>query len=132
MIGAVPLARRNLTRQRLRFALSAAGVGLALLLVSPDRLRWAALIGGAAIATGEIAKKAALTDLIGKLKQSGGTCHLIGLVSPGGVHSHQDHAVALAKILTDAGVATVLHALTDGRDTPPQAAAALHRQTKAD
>ena len=77
---------------------------------------------GSAIASGEIAKKPALTDLIGKLKKSGGTCHLIGLVSPGGVHSHQDHAVALAKILTNAGVPAVLHALTDGRDTPPQSA----------
>src|SRR5262249_2007934 len=55
-------------------------------------------------------------------KGSGGTCHLIGLVSPGGVHSHQDHAVALAKILDGAGVRTVVHAITDGRDTPPQAA----------
>ncbi len=75
-----------------------------------------------AIASGEIARAPALVDLIGKLKASGGTCHLIGLVSPGGVHSHQDHAVALAKILTDAGVPTLVHALTDGRDTPPQSA----------
>ncbi len=78
---------------------------------------------GNAVASGEIARAPALTDLIKTLKQSGGTCHLIGLVSPGGVHSHQDHAVALAKILTDAGVPTLLHAITDGRDTPPQAAA---------
>src|ERR1700759_5394505 len=53
---------------------------------------------GDAIASGEIAKEPALTGLIAALKKSGGTCHLIGLVSPGGVHSHQDHAVALAKI----------------------------------
>ena len=78
---------------------------------------------GEAIANGEIKKAPALTGLIDKLKHSGGTCHLIGLVSPGGVHSHQDHAVALAKILTDAGVPAVIHALTDGRDTPPQSAA---------
>jgi 2,3-bisphosphoglycerate-independent phosphoglycerate mutase len=75
-----------------------------------------------AIASGEIAKAPVLTELIGKLKSSGGTCHLIGLVSPGGVHSHQDHAAALAKILADAGVPTMLHAFTDGRDTPPQSA----------
>ncbi len=86
---------------------------------------------GDAIASGEIAKKPVLTDLIAKLKKSGGTCHLIGLVSPGGVHSHQDHAVALAKILTDAGVPAVLHALTDGRDTPPQAAADYLKQVTA-
>jgi 2,3-bisphosphoglycerate-independent phosphoglycerate mutase len=74
-----------------------------------------------AVANGDIAR--ALVDLIQKLKQSGGTCHLIGLVSPGGVHSHQDHAAALAKILAEAGVPTLMHAITDGRDTPPQTAA---------
>src|SRR6185503_20399828 len=60
--------------------------------------------------------------LIDALKKSGGTCHLIGLVSPGGVHSHQGHGAALAKILADAGVPAVAHAITDGRDTPPQSA----------
>ena len=64
--------------------------------------------------------------------QSGGTCHLLGLVSPGGVHSHQDHAVALAKIVTEAGVPVVVHAFTDGRDTPPQSSADdLRRLTAA-
>ncbi len=75
-----------------------------------------------AIASGEIARAPALTNLIQRLKQTGGTCHLIGLVSPGGVHSHQDQAAALAKILAGAGLPTVVHALTDGRDTPPQSA----------
>src|SRR5580698_6654717 len=74
-----------------------------------------------AVADGDIKSAPALTDLIKKLKASGGTCHLLGLVSPGGVHSHQDQAAALAKILDDAGVPTLVHALTDGRDTPPQA-----------
>jgi 2,3-bisphosphoglycerate-independent phosphoglycerate mutase len=76
-----------------------------------------------AVVAGDIARAPALIDLIRKLKASSGTCHLVGLVSPGGVHSHQDHAAALAKILADAGVPTVLHAITDGRDTPPQTAA---------
>jgi len=75
-----------------------------------------------AVDTGEIGKTPALLGLIERLRKSGGACHLMGLVSPGGVHSHQDHAAALAKILADAGVATVLHVLTDGRDTPPKAA----------
>jgi 2,3-bisphosphoglycerate-independent phosphoglycerate mutase len=75
-----------------------------------------------AIASGEVARAPALLDLARKLQQSGGTCHLIGLVSPGGVHSHQDHAAALAGILTNAGVPVAVHALTDGRDTPPQSA----------
>jgi 2,3-bisphosphoglycerate-independent phosphoglycerate mutase len=76
----------------------------------------------AAIANGEIARAPALTDLIKKLKASDGTCHLIGLVSPGGVHSHQTHAAALAEILVKARVPTRVHAITDGRDTPPQSA----------
>jgi 2,3-bisphosphoglycerate-independent phosphoglycerate mutase len=78
---------------------------------------------GDAIAAGDIARAPALVDLIAKLKRSGGTCHLPGLVSPGGVHSHQEHAAALAKILADAGVKAAVHAFTDGRDTPPQSAA---------
>src|SRR3569832_751110 len=44
---------------------------------------------GHAIADGSIASLPALAELMGKLKASGGTCHLMGLVSPGGVHSHQ-------------------------------------------
>jgi 2,3-bisphosphoglycerate-independent phosphoglycerate mutase len=76
-----------------------------------------------AIAKGEIESAPALRDFIAKLKQCGGTCHLLGLVSPGGVHSHQDHAAALAKILAAANVPTLVHAFTDGRDTPPQSAA---------
>src|SRR5258706_4697483 len=77
---------------------------------------------GDAIASGDIARAPALVNLIEQLRLTGGTCHLIGLISPGGVHSHQDHAVALAKILAKANIPTVVHALTDGRDTPPRMA----------
>jgi 2,3-bisphosphoglycerate-independent phosphoglycerate mutase len=76
-----------------------------------------------AVGNGEIAKAPALLKLIESLQASRGACHLIGLVSPGGVHSHQDHAAALASILGAAKVTTVVHAITDGRDTPPEAAA---------
>ena len=75
-----------------------------------------------AIADGGIARAPALAGLIERLRATGGTCHLLGLVSPGGVHSHQDHAAALARILADAGVAGAVHAFTDGRDTPPRSA----------
>jgi 2,3-bisphosphoglycerate-independent phosphoglycerate mutase len=78
---------------------------------------------GDAVADGSIACEPAFQELVATLKNSGGTCHLMGLLSPGGVHSHQDHGVALAKFLHDAGVKTVVHAFTDGRDTPPQSAA---------
>src|SRR5471030_3201193 len=47
---------------------------------------------GDAVDDGSIAKAPAFTALVAALKKTGGTCHLIGLVSPGGVHSHQDHA----------------------------------------
>src|SRR5580700_4911627 len=59
---------------------------------------------GGAIANGDIKRAPALVELIAKLKNSGGTCHLIGLVSPGGVHSHQDHAAALPKSVSIATV----------------------------
>jgi 2,3-bisphosphoglycerate-independent phosphoglycerate mutase len=76
---------------------------------------------GTAIANGTLASLPALQTLIAALKASGGTCHLMGLLSPGGVHSHQDHAVALARVLADAGVPTTAHVFMDGRDTPPRA-----------
>jgi 2,3-bisphosphoglycerate-independent phosphoglycerate mutase len=78
----------------------------------------------AAIAKGQIATMPALRDFIGKLKGSRGTAHLMGLLSPGGVHSHQNQIAALARILAEAGVPVAVHAFLDGRDTPPKAAAA--------
>ncbi len=86
---------------------------------------------GRAVEDGSLAGNAVLGKFIAKLKASGGTCHLLGLVSPGGVHSHQDHAVALARIVTAAGVPVVVHAFTDGRDTPPQSAGEDLRRLRA-
>jgi 2,3-bisphosphoglycerate-independent phosphoglycerate mutase len=74
-----------------------------------------------AIESREIEKQPELQQLIVCLKGRG-RCHLMGLVSPGGVHSHQDHAVGLARILAAAGVPACVHVWTDGRDTPPQSA----------
>src|SRR5262249_1155791 len=84
-----------------------------------------------AIADREIDRAPALRGLIERLRQSGGTCHLMGLVSPGGVHSHQGHAAALAGLLAEAGIPTVVHAFTDGRDTPPRSADAGIRSLAA-
>jgi 2,3-bisphosphoglycerate-independent phosphoglycerate mutase len=53
------------------------------------------------------------------LKETGGTCHLLGLVSPGGVHSMDTHIAAVANAIHDQGVPVVIHAFTDGRDVPP-------------
>ena len=77
---------------------------------------------GDAVASGEIAWQPALQDFIARMKRGGGACHLMGLVSSGGVHSHQDHAIGLAKILNAAGISVLVHVWTDGRDTPPQSA----------
>ena len=76
----------------------------------------------AALADGTLAASPVIASLAERLRDTGGTCHLLGLISNGGVHAHQDHAVGLARILQDRGVPAVLHAFTDGRDTPPDSA----------
>ena len=81
-----------------------------------------------ALADGKVANLPALQDFIAKLKQSGGTAHVMGLVSPGGVHSHQRQIAALASIVSDAGVPVAVHAFLDGRDTPPQSASGYLKQ----
>ena len=75
-----------------------------------------------AIADGSLAANPTLQTFIAKLKASGGRCHLMGLISPGGVHSHQDQIAALARFVAAGGVPVVLHAFLDGRDTPPSSA----------
>ncbi|MBN8543852.1 MAG: 2,3-bisphosphoglycerate-independent phosphoglycerate mutase [Alphaproteobacteria bacterium] len=75
-----------------------------------------------AIADGSLAKDVQLAQFIAALKQSGGSCHLMGLMSDGGVHAHQHHIAALANIVAAAGVPVIIHAFMDGRDTPPQSA----------
>jgi len=64
----------------------------------------------------------ALKDYISQLKKTGGTCHLLGLLSPGGIHSHDRHIKALAAILANQGIPVAVHAFLDGRDTPPKSA----------
>lgn len=76
----------------------------------------------AACADGSLAKEPALQQFIAKLKASGGVAHLLGLLSPGGVHSHQKHMAALAAALAAEGISVKVHAFLDGRDTPPKSA----------
>jgi 2,3-bisphosphoglycerate-independent phosphoglycerate mutase len=78
---------------------------------------------GDAVADGSLAQAPALVTLIEAAAASGGVCHLMGLVSEGGVHAHQDHAVALARIVSGAGIPVRVHVFTDGRDTGPQTGA---------
>ncbi|MBC8267381.1 MAG: 2,3-bisphosphoglycerate-independent phosphoglycerate mutase [Rhodospirillaceae bacterium] len=76
----------------------------------------------AALADGTLAKSPVLADFVSILKKSGGACHLMGLLSPGGVHSHSAHMTGLAKAIAAAGVPVIIHAFLDGRDTPPKSA----------
>ena len=72
-----------------------------------------------AVETGEIRENPALKDFIARLQASGGTAHVMGLLSPGGVHSHQTHLAVLCGLLAEAGLEVKMHAFLDGRDTPP-------------
>ena len=75
-----------------------------------------------AIEEGSFAKEAAIDSFCATLKQSGGTAHLMGVVSDGGVHGHVSHVIAAAKAVADRGVPVAIHAITDGRDVAPQSA----------
>ncbi|SRR5579862_366846 len=71
-----------------------------------------------AIADGELQSHPVLRDAFAKAR--GHRLHFLGLVSDGGVHSHQDHLLALARLAKESGVEDILvHAITDGRDTSP-------------
>ena len=75
-----------------------------------------------AVKDGSLATRPPLRALIEAARGAKGAVHLMGLMSPGGVHSHQDHIAALARILAGAGLPVRVHAFLDGRDTPPQSA----------
>jgi 2,3-bisphosphoglycerate-independent phosphoglycerate mutase len=75
-----------------------------------------------AIEDGTLGQRPALLELIAKAKAAKGGVHLMGLLSPGGVHSHQDQMAALVRVLSEAGVPVFVHAFLDGRDTPPKSA----------
>ncbi len=81
---------------------------------------------------GSLAENPTLLAFIDALKSSGGTCHLVGLVSTGGVHSHMDHVVALARIVSAAGVKVAVHVFSDGRDTAPNSGTGFVQTLAAD
>ena len=76
-----------------------------------------------AIEQGSFATNPPLLDFVAKLKETGGTAHLLGLVSDGGVHGHVAHLVETARLLSADGIPVVIHAITDGRDVAPTSAA---------
>ena len=76
----------------------------------------------AAIKQGTFRSNPAMGALLRDLKTTGRRLHLLGLVSDGGVHSHQNHLVALAQWAQAEGVPTTIHAFLDGRDTEQKSA----------
>ena len=77
-----------------------------------------------AIKDGSIAKNEVFVKAMDDVKADGKTLHLMGLMSPGGVHSHMNHVEALVKMAAEHGVKTVrVHAFMDGRDVDPQSGA---------
>ena len=74
------------------------------------------------IEDGSFFKNENILAFIDTLKKTGGTAHLMGLLSDGGVHGHVTHIEAAARMIADAGVPVVFHAITDGRDVAPKSA----------
>ncbi|MEX0943233.1 MAG: 2,3-bisphosphoglycerate-independent phosphoglycerate mutase [Pseudomonadales bacterium] len=76
-----------------------------------------------AIADGSFFGNKILVQTAQSVASAGKALHLLGLLSPGGVHSHEDHIKAAVKLAFDLGVSTVyVHAFLDGRDVPPRSA----------
>ena len=77
----------------------------------------------AAIADGSFAARPALIDACRQAARPGGRLHVVSLIGPGGVHANDRHLVALVELAARLGVPSVrVHALLDGRDTPPRSA----------
>ncbi|CAD5105921.1 2,3-bisphosphoglycerate-independent phosphoglycerate mutase [Zestomonas carbonaria] len=76
-----------------------------------------------AIRDGEFFENPVITGAVDKAVAAGKAVHIMGLLSDGGVHSHQDHLVAMAELAARRGAEKIyLHAFLDGRDTPPRSA----------
>ena len=77
-----------------------------------------------AIEDGSFYTNTALNQAVSLAMQNGSTLHIMGLLSPGGVHSHENHIFAMLEMAARAGLKKIhLHAFLDGRDTPPKSAA---------
>lgn len=76
-----------------------------------------------AIDDGSFSETPALKNAVSTAVESDKAVHIMGLMSPGGVHSHEDHIMAMVKMAEDMGANKVyVHAFLDGRDTPPRSA----------
>ena len=72
-----------------------------------------------AVEDGSFAANPELVRFIDTLRGTGGTAHLLGVVSDGGVHGHIRHLQAAVEAIAGAGVPVAIHAITDGRDVSP-------------
>ena len=84
-----------------------------------------------AVEDGSFAANPEVTGFAAKVKEAGGTAHLMGVVSNGGVHGHISHIIAACTAITALGVPVALHAITDGRDVAPSSAASFMAQLTA-
>ncbi len=85
-----------------------------------------------AIADGDFFTNPVLLDCIRKTREAGGRLHLAGLLSDGGVHSHNTHLYGLLELARREGVEVFVHCLMDGRDTPPKSGADYLAQLEAE
>ncbi|WP_105199468.1 2,3-bisphosphoglycerate-independent phosphoglycerate mutase [Pseudoalteromonas sp. T1lg10] len=85
-----------------------------------------------AIEDGTFATNPALVNAIDAAVNAGKAVHLMGLMSPGGVHSHEDHIIAAIELAAERGAQEIyVHAFLDGRDTPPRSAEATLKNIDA-
>ncbi|QCE32533.1 2,3-bisphosphoglycerate-independent phosphoglycerate mutase [Acetobacteraceae bacterium] len=70
----------------------------------------------------EFKDRPAIKELMDVLRKTGGTCHIMGLTSEGGVHSHLDHLIGAVKTMENANIPVVVHFFADGRDTAQRCA----------
>jgi 2,3-bisphosphoglycerate-independent phosphoglycerate mutase len=85
-----------------------------------------------AVESGDLARNPVVLDLVGRIRAAGGALHLMGLVSDGGVHSQLRHLLALLETAAAQGLTRVfVHAILDGRDTPPDSGLAYLEQLQA-
>lgn len=84
-----------------------------------------------AIAQNTLEQQPTFKHLVKTVQEKQGACHLIGLLSNGGVHSHYQHIIALTKLLLSRGIPVILHAFLDGRDTAPCCAESFITEVQA-
>lgn len=85
------------------------------------------------IADGDFFSKQEFMDAVKNVKENNSALHLVGLISDGGVHSHQEHLYALLRLAKENGIGdrTYVHCLMDGRDVPPDSGKGFIEQLEA-